>query len=74
MLWSTAVLGALVITASLYGLLAGTPYRSLPESTVLAARAQDACSIAVAVLLVGIAARPVLGVTGRLLRLGSSAT
>ena len=69
-LWSAVTLGTLVVAASLYGLLADTPYRSLPDSTVLAARAQDACSIVVAVLLVAIAARPMLGVTGRLLRLG----
>jgi hypothetical protein len=46
------VLAVLVTAASAYGLLAADPYRSLPEATVLGARAQDACSIVVALLLV----------------------
>lgn len=70
MLWSTLVLATGVLASSLYGLLAETPYRSLPEATVLGARAQDACSIVVAVLLVVLAVRPTLGTTAGLLRLG----
>ncbi len=70
MLWSTLLLSTSVLAASLYGLLAETPYRSLPEATVLGARAQDACSIVVAVLLVVLAVRPTLGTTAALLLLG----
>jgi hypothetical protein len=69
-LWSTLVLSTGVLASSLYGLFAEAPYRSLPEATVLGARAQDACSIVVAVLLVGLAVRPALGVTAHLVRLG----
>ena len=54
--WIDVVLAAAVLGASLYGLVAETPYRSLPDATVLAAKAQDACSIVVAVLLVALAA------------------
>ena len=56
--WTTLVLAVLVTTASLYGLLADAPYRSLPDATVLGARAQDACSIVVAALLVSLWFRP----------------
>ncbi|GAA1450468.1 hypothetical protein GCM10009641_82960 [Mycobacterium cookii] len=49
--WSSVVLAGCVVVASVYGLVAESPYRSLPEATVLGARAQDACSIVVAVLL-----------------------
>lgn len=70
MLWRTLVLAALVVASSLYGLLAETPYRSLAEATVLGARAQDACSILVAALLVALAARSSLTTPARLLRLG----
>lgn len=67
---STWVLAAAVVAASLYGLLAETPYRSLPEATVVSARAQDACSIAVAALLV-LLVRPTVGSTAaHLTRLG----
>jgi hypothetical protein len=69
-LWSTLALSALVVAASLYGLLADTPYRSLPDATVAAARAQDACSILVAVLLVALVRRPVQGTATDLARLG----
>src|SRR5687767_424989 len=67
---STWVLAAAVVAASLYGLLAEAPYRSLPEATVVSARAQDACSIVVAVLLVLLVRRPVLSVAADLTRLG----
>ena len=69
-LWSTVVLAAGVLASSAYGLAADAPYRSLPEATVLGARAQDACSIVVAVLLLVLVARPALGTTASLLRLG----
>jgi hypothetical protein len=67
---STWVLATAVVAASLYGLLAETPYRSLPEATVVSARAQDACSIVVAVLLVLLVRRPVTSVATHLARLG----
>jgi hypothetical protein len=67
---STWVLATAVVAASLYGLLAETPYRSLPESTVVSARAQDACSIVVAALLVLLVRRPVMPVAAGLARLG----
>lgn len=69
-LWSTCTLATLVIVSSVYGLAAETPYRGLPEATVEGARAQDAVSIVVAILLVGLAARPVAGPSARLVRLG----
>lgn len=56
--WSSLVLAGCVLAASAYGLLVGHAYRGLPEATVLGARAQDACSIVVAVLLVILALRP----------------
>jgi hypothetical protein len=70
MLWSTLVVSTGVLASSLYGLLAEAPYRSLPEATVLGARAQDACSMVVAVLLVVLAVRPVLRSSAFLVRLG----
>ena len=67
---STCVLAGAVVVASLYGLLAETPYRSLPEATVVSARAQDACSIVVAALLVLLVLRPVTSTATQLARLG----
>lgn len=67
------VLPGLVVAASLYGLLAEAPYRALPDATVLGARAQDACSIVVAVLLAALAVRAPRGAelpAVRLVRLG----
>ena len=58
--WSVAsslALATAIVVASLYGLLAAHPYRDLPHETVVAARAQDACSILVAVLLTVLARR-----------------
>ena len=69
-LWSSWVLAACVVASSLFGLLAQAPYRSLPEATVVSARAQDACSIVVAVLLVALVRRPVLSTAAHLARLG----
>jgi len=45
---SSLALAAGIVTASLYGLLAADPYRGLPHETVVAARAQDVCSMLVA--------------------------
>jgi hypothetical protein len=67
---STWVLATAVVAASLYGLLADTPYRALPEATVVSARAQDACSIVVAALLVLLVRRPVMSAAAHLARLG----
>ena len=69
-LWATAALAACIVAASLYGLLAPAPYRSLPEATVVSARAQDACSIVVAVVLLALVRRPTSSVAAHLGRLG----
>jgi hypothetical protein len=68
--WSTWVLAVAVVGASLYGLLAETPYRSLPEATVVSAQAQDACSIVVAAILVLLVRRSVTSTASHLARLG----
>ena len=70
LLGTTWALAALVVAASLFGLLGQAPYRSLPEATIVSARAQDACSIVVAVLLVVLVRRPVLSTAAHLTRLG----
>ncbi|MCP3421513.1 hypothetical protein [Nocardioides pinisoli] len=67
---ATWVLATAVVGASLYGLLAETPYRSLPEATVVSARAQDACSIAVAALLILLVRPGVHSTAAHLARLG----
>lgn len=69
MVWSTVVLAGCVVVASVYGLVAESPYRSLPEATVVGARAQDACSIVVAVVLLVLVARRA-STTTLLVRLG----
>ncbi|MDR7254112.1 hypothetical protein J2X46_003102 [Nocardioides sp. BE266] len=69
-LWSSVALSTAVLASSLYGLLATTPYRDLPDATVLSARAQDACSIAVAGLLVLLVLRPLERPAAHLARLG----
>ena len=40
-----------IVVASAYGLLADAPYRDLTQATVVAAKAQDVCSVVVAGLL-----------------------
>jgi hypothetical protein len=55
---SSSVLAIGIVLASAYGLLAEAPYRGLPPSTVTSARAQDVCSVVVAVLLVVLARQP----------------
>jgi hypothetical protein len=52
---SAWVLAVGIVLSSCYGLLAEAPYRGLPQSTVTSARAQDVCSVIVAVLLVALA-------------------
>jgi hypothetical protein len=68
--WVTFVLAGLVTASSSYGLLAATPYRSLPEATVVGARAQDACSLVVVVLLLALGARQTRSDAARLVRVG----
>ena len=51
------VVAAGILTSSAYGLLGAHPYRDLPHETVVAAKAQDVCSILVAVLLLFLARR-----------------
>jgi hypothetical protein len=48
---ATVVVAAGILASSLYGLLSAHPYRGLPHETVVAARAQDVCSVLVAALL-----------------------
>ena len=55
--WASSLVAALIALSSIYGLLAEHAYRDLPEATVIAAQAQDVCSIVVAALLVGLAKR-----------------
>lgn len=50
------VVAVLLVASSAYGFAADRPYRGLTASTVTAARAQDVCSIVVAVLLLALAA------------------
>lgn len=51
------VVAVALVAASAYGLTAARPYVDLPEATVTAARAQDVCSLVVAVLLVVLSTR-----------------
>jgi hypothetical protein len=55
MLASSVVVALGLVASSAYGLLAEEPYRSLPDSTVLAARGQDVVSLGAAVLVVVLA-------------------
>ena len=55
---ASGVIAAAIVVSSLYGLLAPHPYRDLPEATVVGAKAQDVCSLVVAVLLLVLAWRP----------------
>ena len=66
--WLAYVVASATTLASLYGLLAADPYRDISEATVLAARAQDVCSLVVAVLLVVLARRT--SANAHLVRLG----
>ncbi len=50
--WPAVVVALGLVAASAFGLLATRPYRGIDAATVTAARAQDVCSLVVAVLLV----------------------
>ena len=52
--WPAVVVAFGLVAASAYGLLAVRPYRGIDAATVTAARAQDVCSLVVAVLLVAL--------------------
>ncbi len=65
---ASLLLAALIGASSAYGLGAADPYRDLPEATLVAARAQDVCSVVVAALLALLAARTSL--RAHVLRLG----
>ena len=54
---SSIVIALGIVAAASYGLAADDPYRSLPDATVLGAKAQDVCSLVVAAALIAIAAR-----------------
>jgi hypothetical protein len=66
--WSSVLIAAGIAASSSYALLASDPYRNLPEATLIAARAQDVCSVLVAVLLLLLRRRPSARV--HLVRLG----
>lgn len=53
----TVVVAAGIAVSSFYGLVAADPYRGLPHETVVAARAQDVCSVLVAGLFLVLARR-----------------
>jgi len=53
--WALRLIALSIALSSAYGLLGAHPYRELPEATVLAAKAQDVCSVVVAVLLLVLA-------------------
>jgi hypothetical protein len=54
---SSLVVATGIAAASLFGLVADHPYRGLEHATVVAARAQDVCSVVVAGLLLVLARR-----------------
>jgi hypothetical protein len=66
--WSSVAIAVGIAASSSYALLAADPYRDLPEATLIAAKAQDACSVLVAVLLLLLRRRPSARV--HLVRLG----
>ena len=59
-----------IVVASAYGLLADAPYRDLTQATVVAAKAQDVCSVVVAGLLLLLVRSGADSRTAHLLRLG----
>lgn len=69
-LWSSLVVAAGILASSAYGLLAEEPYRALSDATVLGAKAQDACSVVVAALLVWLVRRPSLDTRTHLVWVG----
>lgn len=68
--WSSVAAALGIIVASAYGLLSAEPYRDLPGATVLGAKAQDACSLVVAGVLVLLAPRRPVSPRAHLVRLG----
>jgi hypothetical protein len=68
--WWTAVVALGIVVASAYGLLAAEPYRDLPAATVLGAKAQDVCSLVVAVALLVLVRQPLVTPMLHLVRLG----
>lgn len=70
MVWSTAFVALGIVVSSAYGLLATHSYRGLPADTVLAARAQDVVSLAVAALMMVLIRPPRLGAAAHLTWLG----
>jgi hypothetical protein len=66
--WSSVAIAVGIAASSSYALLSADPYRDLPEATLIAAKAQDACSVLVAVLLLWLRRRPSARV--HLVRLG----
>jgi hypothetical protein len=66
--WSSVAIAVGIAASSSYALLSADPYRDLPEATLIAAKAQDACSVLVAVLLLLLRRRPSARV--HLVRLG----
>jgi hypothetical protein len=49
--WASCLVASGIVIASAYALLSSDAYRDLPHSTVVAAQAQDICSVLVALLL-----------------------
>lgn len=70
MLWSSIVVAAGIVVASVYGLLATDAYRGISAATALGARAQDVCSLVVAGLLVLLVRRDHVSPAEHLVRLG----
>lgn len=55
--WTSGVVALALVAASSYGLLANDPYRGVTDATVVAAKAQDVCSLIVAACLVRLGER-----------------
>lgn len=66
--WPCWVVALALVAASSYGLLASDPYRGVTDATVVAAKAQDVCSLLVAAALVVLGART--STLAHLVRLG----
>ncbi|MDX6359540.1 MAG: hypothetical protein QOH37_2594 [Nocardioidaceae bacterium] len=66
--WPARVVALGLVVASSYGLLASDPYRGVTDATVVAAKAQDVCSLVVAVGLVLLSTRA--SARAHLVRLG----
>jgi hypothetical protein len=66
--WPALVVALGLVVASSYGLLASEPYRGVTDATVVAAKAQDVCSLVVAVGLFLLGGR--VSASAHLVRLG----